>query len=163
MRQLYLGFGSNTDREYYLAKGLAALAQRFRLIQVSPVYESDAVGFDGDAFYNFCVQIECQHTVSELKSILKEIEDRCGRDRSAPKYSARTLDIDILYIEDLVGEVDGVRLPRDEVTKNAFVLKPLVDIAPDLIDPRDQQTFSSKWDEYDQQAQPSRDSIFGAV
>ena len=154
MRRVYLGFGSNTQREYYLAKGLELLQEKVGLVTVSPVYRSASVGFDGEAFFNFCVGVNTSKRVKDLKAILKEIEDRCGRDRNAPKFSGRTLDIDILYVEGEVGEVDGVELPRQEVSLNAFVLKPLVDIAPDLKDPRDGSYFRDQWSVYDKAKQP---------
>ncbi|RMA80134.1 2-amino-4-hydroxy-6-hydroxymethyldihydropteridine diphosphokinase [Umboniibacter marinipuniceus] len=154
MRVVYLGFGSNTQREFFLAKGLRLLQEQVELVSVSPVYRSDSVGFNGAAFFNFCVSINTSKSVSHLKAILKRIEDICGRDRKAPKYSGRTLDIDILYVEGEVGEVDGVQLPRQEVSLNAFVLKPLVDIAPQLMDPRDGSYFRDQWSDYDKTRQP---------
>jgi 2-amino-4-hydroxy-6-hydroxymethyldihydropteridine diphosphokinase len=153
MRTVYLGFGSNTQREYFLAKGLMLLQEQLGLVTVSPVYRSASVGFDGEAFFNFCVGVSTSKSVKDLKAILKKIEDTCGRDRSAPKFSGRTLDIDILYVEGEVGEVDGVQLPRQEVSLNAFVLKPLVDIAPTLKDPRDGSYFRDQWAAYDKTKQ----------
>ncbi|WP_298635633.1 2-amino-4-hydroxy-6-hydroxymethyldihydropteridine diphosphokinase [uncultured Umboniibacter sp.] len=154
MRTVYLGFGSNTQREYFLAKGLVLLREQVGVVTVSPVYRSASVGFEGEAFFNFCVSVNTSKRVKDLKAILKKIEDTCGRDRSAPKFSGRTLDIDILYVEGEVGEVDGVQLPRQEVSLNAFVLKPLIDIAPDLKDPRDGSYFRDQWSVYDKAKQP---------
>jgi 2-amino-4-hydroxy-6-hydroxymethyldihydropteridine diphosphokinase len=131
----FLGFGSNLNRERNLATGLQALGERLSIVRVSPVYQSSALGFDGAPFFNFCVEVVLDREIAELKKLLKEIEDHCGRDRSAPKYSSRTLDIDILWVGECFGVFDGVPLPRQEVFDNSFVLKPLVDIAPELSHP----------------------------
>ena len=131
----FLGFGSNLNREENLSTGLQVLAERLTVVSVSPVYQSSALGFDGAPFFNFCVEVVLDREIAGLKTLLKEIEDSCGRDRSAPKFSSRTLDIDILWVGDCFGVFDGVPLPRQEVFDNSFVLKPLVDIAPELSHP----------------------------
>ncbi len=141
----YLGFGSNTRREFYLDEGLGALASKYTIIAISPVYQSPALGFDGDDFYNLCVKIELDTTIDELNKFLKSVEDANGRERNLGKYSFRTLDIDILLVDALVGLHDSVQLPRSEIVRNDFVLKPLVDIAPDLNDPVDGVRYAQKW------------------
>jgi len=147
MTQCFLGFGSNTNRESFLRTGLAKLHQSYTIKQVSPVYRSPALGFDGADFYNFCVEIEADTTLAQLNERLKEIEDSCGRDRTSGRYSLRTLDIDILLFGDRVGEHYGIVLPRPEIVRNSFVLKPLIDIAPNLNDPADGASYQSKWEE----------------
>lgn len=129
-RRVYLSLGSNIDREKNILACLDALADHFGELIISPVYESDAVGFAGDSFYNLAVGIDSALSVGELAVIMRDIETANKRSRAGPKFGPRTLDIDILTCGDLSGMVDGVALPRDEVTKNAFVLLPLVDIAP---------------------------------
>lgn len=133
--RVYLSLGSNIDREHNIRSGLTALAATFGELMVSPVYESEAVGFSGDAFYNLVVGVDTDLTVGELAAVLRQIEKDHGRVRGEKKFSSRTLDIDILTYNDLTGEIDGVQLPRDEILKHAFVLRPLVDLAPDAIHP----------------------------
>ena len=128
MPRVYLGVGSNIDRENNIRGALRALEERYGDIMVSPVYESAAVGFDGSPFYNLVVAIDTDKTVGMLAAELRAIEEAWGRDRRSPKFSSRTLDIDILTWGNACGEVDGVSLPRDEVLKYAFVLKPLADL-----------------------------------
>ncbi|RLT94218.1 2-amino-4-hydroxy-6-hydroxymethyldihydropteridine diphosphokinase [Ketobacter sp.] len=153
MARVYLSLGSNIDRERYIRAGLAALEAAFGGLTVSPVYESEAVGFDGDPFYNLVVGIETHLGVGALQRVIKAIEDDHGRIRSGPKFSPRTLDIDILTYDDWVGEVEGVVLPRDEVLKNAFVLLPLADVAGEELHPQVQRTYADLWAEYDKSRQ----------
>lgn len=128
-RRVYLSLGSNIEREKHILACLDALAEHFGQLTISPVYESESVGFEGDNFYNLVVGIDSALSVGELAVIMRDIETANKRSRAGPKFGPRTLDIDILTCGELSGRVDGVALPRDEVTENAFVLLPLVDIA----------------------------------
>jgi len=130
-RRVYLSLGSNIEREKNILACLDALAEHFGELIISPVYESESVGFAGDSFYNLVVGLDSTLSVAELAVIMHDIEAANKRSRAGPKFGPRTLDIDILTCGELTGRVDGVELPRDEVTENAFVLLPLVDIAPD--------------------------------
>lgn len=153
MAQVFLSLGSNIDRERHIRAALDALVQYFGELQVSRVFESEAVGFAGDNFYNLVVGMRTDLPVGQLALRLREIEDANGRVRSGPKFSARTLDIDILTYDDLVGEIDGVKLPRGEVKKNAFVLQPLAELAPQQLHPETGQSFAQMWAEYDKDKQ----------
>ncbi|WP_160151491.1 2-amino-4-hydroxy-6-hydroxymethyldihydropteridine diphosphokinase [Microbulbifer sp. ALW1] len=153
MATVYLSLGSNIDREKNLSAGLDALVEAFGDLRMSQVYESEAVGFDGDNFYNLVAAIDTELSVGELALRLRHIEDDNGRLRSGPKFSARTLDIDILTYDELTGEVDGVKLPRGEILKNAFVLLPISELAPDILHPVADKTYLQLWDEYDQDSQ----------
>lgn len=148
MPQVYLGLGSNQKREYFITAALDALAEAFGNLEVSPVYECESVGFKGNPFFNLVVQLETTLSVGELSRCLKIIENNHGRDRNASKYSPRTLDVDILLYGDYVGVFDGVHLPRGEITENAFVLRPLADLAPDALHPSLQQSYAELWRDY---------------
>ena len=139
--QVYLSLGSNIDRTHNIRSGLDALEAAFGELEISPVYESEAVGFDGDAFYNLVVGIRTSMSVAELTACLKKMEKDHGRVRGEKKFASRTLDIDILTYGELTGDVDGVQLPRDEILKHAFVLKPLVDLAPDGVHPETGEAY----------------------
>jgi len=145
---VYISIGSNIDRERYMRASLDALAGWFGEIEVSPVYESEAVGFDGSPFLNLVVGIKTHLSVGELSKHFKQLEAENGRRRDAPKFSARTLDLDILTYGEAVGRMDGVELPRGEILRNAFVLRPLADIAPNVKHPVCRKRYFELWQAY---------------
>lgn len=153
MAQVFLSLGSNIDRAKHIRAGLDALAQAFGDLNVSTVFESEAVGFEGENFYNLVVGMHTDLPVGQLASRLREIEDANGRVRGGAKFSARTLDIDILTYDDLAGEFDGVKLPRGEIVKNAFVLQPLAELVPARRHPLTGETFAEMWEHYDKDKQ----------
>lgn len=154
---VYLGLGSNIEREANIKKCLNALADRYGELCISSVFESESVGFRGDPFYNLVVSMRTTQVISELSSALRQIEYDQGRDRQGVKFSARTLDIDILLFNNLCGEFDGIQLPRPEITENAYVLWPLAEIAGELMLPGTQSRIAELWRDFDklkQQLQP---------
>ena len=115
MALIYLSLGSNIERRLNIGAALDALAENFGELVISSVYESEAVGFEGDSFYNLVVGINSDVAVGDISKTLKQIEDTNGRDRSGPKFGPRNLDIDILTVDGVAGQIDGIALPRDEV------------------------------------------------
>lgn len=153
--QVYLSLGSNINRQHNIHAALDALANQFGALQISSVYESKSVGFNGSNFFNLVVGITPNLSIPALSDALKKIEDDNGRSRQGPKFSPRTLDIDILTYGDFVG-IDGdsgIVLPRAEITQNAFVLLPLTEIAPEQKHPQLQQTYAKLWQVYDKKSQ----------
>ncbi|PIE40954.1 MAG: 2-amino-4-hydroxy-6-hydroxymethyldihydropteridine diphosphokinase [Gammaproteobacteria bacterium] len=149
MVRVYLSLGSNIERETHIRNALQALSGLYGQLVLSNVYESEAVGFVGDNFYNLVVGFDTDLPVGELQAQIKQIEDDNGRLRDGPKFSARTLDIDILTYGDFVGVDSGVQLPRDEITKNAFVLLPLSEIAGSELHPQLGESYQDLWAAYD--------------
>ena len=96
MARIYIGVGSNIERERYLRAGVQAMGQVFRQLRCSAVYESRAVGFDGDDFYNLVVEADTDLPLEEVMGLLKGIELAHGRAADARKFSSRTLDLDLL-------------------------------------------------------------------
>jgi 2-amino-4-hydroxy-6-hydroxymethyldihydropteridine diphosphokinase len=153
MTAIYLSLGSNVDRHNNITAALDALANLFGELQISSVYESKSVGFDGSNFFNLVVGADTTLSITELSETLKRVEDDNGRKRNGSKFSPRTLDIDILTYGDFVGIENGIELPRAEITKNAFVLLPLAEIASTVLHPKLQKTYRDIWQEYDQASQ----------
>jgi 2-amino-4-hydroxy-6-hydroxymethyldihydropteridine diphosphokinase len=153
MACVYLGVGSNINREHYIQLALDILAQAFGALTVSSVYRSQAIGFEGDDFYNLVVLIETDQSVAELFKFLRDVEFCHGRPVDATKNSGRTIDLDILSYDDWVGDFEGVQLPRAEILYNAFVLRPLAEIAPQVKHPVDGRTYSELWQNFDKQTQ----------
>ena len=149
MATIYISLGSNINREENTRAGIAALKQAFGDLTLSAVYESEAVGFDGDAFYNMVIACDVSTSVHDTNQILRDIEDANGRDRSGPKFSSRTLDLDLLLYDDLILDENGLKLPRGEILKNAFVLWPLAEIAPQLIHPEVDASYAELWAAFD--------------
>lgn len=158
MGRAYLSLGSNVDAEAHLRAAVVALRARFGALQVSRAYRFPAVGFAGGDFLNAAAAIDSDLDPFALNDWLHALEDAHGRDRSGPRYGDRTLDIDIVFYDDLVLEGPGhLRLPRDEL-RHAFVLKPLAEIAPDFVDPGSGRPLQALWD-----AHPDHDIDFAAV
>jgi 2-amino-4-hydroxy-6-hydroxymethyldihydropteridine diphosphokinase len=148
MARVYISIGSNIEREKHVLSALDALNEWFGDLALSPVYESEAVGFVGEPFLNLVVGVDTGLSVGELSVRFKQLEADNGRRRDVPKFSGRTLDLDILTCDDQVGQVDGVELPRAEILDNAFVLKPLADIAPEVCHPVCHRTYEQLWQSY---------------
>ena len=154
MTQVYFGLGSNVDPEPYLLLGVNELRRRFGELQLSKVYRSAAVGFEGDDFLNLVVGCDSELTPAELVDEIEAIHVLAGRERTKEKFNARTLDIDLLLVGDLVTSGPPTRLPRKDVLECAFVLKPLVDINPGLIHPQTGRPLQQHWDGFDKDSQP---------
>lgn len=149
MAIIYISLGSNINREENTRAGIKALEHAFGELVLSSVYESESVGFTGDAFYNMVISCKVDKPVHEANQILRDIEDANGRDRSGPKFSSRTLDLDLLLYDDLQLDENGLKLPRGEILKNAFVLWPLAEIAPDLVHPETNMSYGQMWSMFD--------------
>lgn len=147
MSRAYLSLGSNLEPEKHLRAALAELRVQFGAIRVSPTYRCKAIGFDGPDFLNLAVAIDTDLDPVALNDWLHALEDRHGRRRDVPRFSSRTLDIDIVLYDDLVMQGEGhLELPRPEL-KHAFVLKPLADIAPEVVHPLSHKTMAQLWAE----------------
>lgn len=143
MISVLLGLGSNVEREKHLVAALDELAGIFTDMRCSAVFESLAVGYKGDNFYNLVVAGLTSLPVLELDRRLKLIEADNGR--YAPDRRGLPLDIDILVYGDQVGSFGGLVLPRPEILKNAFVLWPLALLVPQLEHPLAKMNFADLW------------------
>lgn len=153
MINVFLGLGSNVDRERSMRAGLEALKLLDSNIIVSQMYESDAVGFEGAPFYNCVAQLHTELSLADLIKALKIIESANGRDRTILITDGKGLDIDVLTYGDLVGCFDHIELPRSDITCYAHVLLPLSEIAPDVCLPGSQQNYQHLWQNFDKNGQ----------
>lgn len=153
MAVIYISVGSNINADYHVCAGINALKTLYGDITTSTIYESDSVGFDGDNFYNLVVKASVDDSVETVVINLRLIEDKYNRDRSGPKFSSRTLDLDLLLYDDIVLNEPHLELPRGEITTNAFVLLPLFELAADLIHPIEKKSIRQLWQEYDKDSQ----------
>ena len=135
LHRIFVGIGSNIDRDKNIKSCMAILKNIYGDLSISPVYESQSMGFDGPNFYNLVSSFETNESVYDLKNNLNKIENKHGRNFNETKFSSRTLDIDILYYDNLILSDDKVQIPRKEICEYDFVLKPLIDLAPHFIHP----------------------------
>jgi len=153
MAQVYLSLGSNIEREKNLRLAMVALSEKFGALQVSSVYESESVGFVGNNFFNLAVGLKTQLSLSQLLTVLHKIEGVNNRGENDPKCRNRTIDIDVLTYGQLIGEAGGISLPRAEISKNAFVLRPMADIACDIVHPFYKCSYGEMWSNYKNDSQ----------
>jgi 2-amino-4-hydroxy-6-hydroxymethyldihydropteridine diphosphokinase len=146
MSTAWLGLGSNINAETHIRAGISALKETFGDVSLSPAYASTAVGFEGADFINLVARVETDMQPLELRQFLRDLEDRYGRKRDAPKFSDRSLDIDILLYDDLVLLSPVLEIPRAEILKFAHVLKPLADLDPGLVHPSELRSLNDIWE-----------------
>jgi 2-amino-4-hydroxy-6-hydroxymethyldihydropteridine diphosphokinase len=156
MARVFLGVGSNIDRERCIAAGLDALQALFQQLALSPVYDSPAIGFEGQPFLNLVVGVQTPLPLLDMAPQLRHIEVEFGRPANATRFSPRHLDIDILTYDDVVGTFGGVMLPRDEILDRAFVLRPLAELSPDSLHPVLKRSYRALWAAFDCADQPLR-------
>lgn len=143
LRRAYVSIGSNVDRARYVRIAADELRAAFGAVTFSPVYETGAVGFDGQPFYNLAAGFDTRLPPADLVQRLKAMEARHGRSHGAARFADRTLDLDLLLLGDCVQERPP--LPRGDILRHAFVLRPLADIAPDLPHPVVGRSIGELW------------------
>jgi len=151
MTRVYVSIGSNIEPARHVRLAIDAMRDVFADIQLSPVYETEPVGFKGDNFYNLVAGFDTELPVEQVLDQLHAIEDKFGRMREGERFVARTIDLDLLLFGDLTGEVHGTQLPRDEIERYAFVLRPLYDLVPELVHPLSGKSIASLWQAFPRQ------------
>jgi len=143
--KIYLGIGSNIEPRKNISAGLESLERLFSKLEISPTYLAPPFGFEGDDFHNLVVSAETDLSIEEVVKVLRQIEFDHGRPEQAEKFSSRSLDIDLLLYGNYVGKVGGYKIPRSDIDKFDFVLRPLQDIAADELHPVSGKSYAELW------------------
>ena len=122
--QYFLSLGSNINAEANIIFAIEQLNKILINTKFSSIHKTKAEGFEGDDFLNLVVAGESDLSFDDLNEKLKDIENESGRKRDVPKFSARTLDIDIV----LQIDEDEILYESDEIEKYSFVSEPLKEI-----------------------------------
>lgn len=154
MTAVLVAAGSNVAPIENLRRALDVLRRHFAPLQLSRAYANAAVGFAGDDFVNLVVRFETDLSVHEVIARLQEAERACGRERDAPKWAPRSMDLDILLFGDRVCAEPGLTLPRPDLLRRPYMLGPAAEIAPDTVHPTERRTLGELWREM-QQSEPA--------
>lgn len=154
MARVYVAAGSNIEPMRHLERAAGELRHEFPGVRFSPWYRNRAAGFEGEDFVNGVAEIETTLPVDELLVCLHRIEELCGRPRAAPRWAPRTMDLDILLYDELICDEPGLKLPRPDLLKRAYMLGPLADLAPQLMHPTEKRTIGELWQRFDRAAHP---------
>lgn len=144
-QQVYISLGSNKgDRFKNLQNAIDQIHLKVGNIKIiSKVYNSPAFGFESDDFYNACILVETAMRPNKLMKELLTIEKSLGRIRDRKKgYQERTIDLDIILIDDQIVDLKTLQVPHPEMEKRKFVLRPLNNIAPHVVHPKLELTIT---------------------
>ncbi len=149
--QVFISIGSNIDPKMHFRQCLAELRTQFGSLQCSTVYRTAAVGFIGADFLNAVVGFETCLSAPAIIEQLRSLETQHGRVRTAEKFSPRPLDLDLLLYGE--GWIDPqLYLPHPDILRYAFVLKPLAEIAGEVIHPQQRVSIATLWQRFEQDA-----------
>ena len=154
MATVFLGLGSNVEPHRNLRLAISELQRRYGPLEISRVYENTAVGFQGSNFLNLVLRLDTDESPADMHSQIESIHDMAGRERSKAKFISRPLDIDLLLYDDLVLDEQPITLPRGDILEYSFVLRPLQELAPDLVHPVTGLTMTEHWRQFDQKNHP---------
>jgi 2-amino-4-hydroxy-6-hydroxymethyldihydropteridine diphosphokinase len=149
---VFVAAGSNVEPEKNLARAVAQIASEFPGARFSSWYRNRAVGFDGADFINLVAGFDTELPVREVVRRLHAIEAACGRERHAPRWAPRSMDLDVLLYGDLECEEPGLKLPRPDLLKRAYMLGPLAQLAPEVIHPTARVSIGELWRRFDREA-----------
>lgn len=148
--------GSNVEPVANLRRALDVLARHHPRLRCSRAYRNAAVGFEGEDFVNLVLRFETRDELGTVIGHLHEAEAACARERNAPKWAPRSMDLDILLYGDLVHEEPGLVLPRPDLVRRSYMLGPAAELAPDFVHPVLGLTLGELWRRFDRAAHPMR-------
>lgn len=152
--RVYLGLGSNVSPEENLSLGVRELRWHYGPLDLSLVYRSRAVGFAGDDFLNMVVGLDTAESIADIREQIERIHGLAGRERGAGRFTSRPLDIDMLLYDDEIVRGPRYTLPRPDILRYGFVLRPLAELAPNLVHPETGRTMCEHWREFAPASQP---------
>jgi 2-amino-4-hydroxy-6-hydroxymethyldihydropteridine diphosphokinase len=152
MPDVFVAAGSNIEPARNLRLAIDALEKTYGPLRVSPAYRNRAVGFEGEDFINLVVGFATGDAITEVRRNLQRIETQCGRPPAAAKWAPRSMDLDILLYDQLISAEPGLVVPRPDLVRRAYMLKPLFDIAPDVEHPALHRTIRQLWEAFDREA-----------
>ena len=137
MSKVYFSIGSNKgNRSQLINEAIDKIDIYIGRVELkSSIYQTQSWGFESNNFYNICLLIESSLSVESIFNKILKIEKDMGRLKSGNKYSDRCIDIDILFVEDIIVNNKNLIIPHPRLHLRNFVLTPMLDIAPDLIHP----------------------------
>lgn len=153
MYRVYVSIGTNLEREHHVHVAARYLEQTFEDVVFSSVYACQAVGFDGPEFYNLAAGFTALMPLEDVMASLRELELANGRPVDAQKYTSRTLDIDIVWVDGLQGQISlaggkTLMLPRPEWLVQAHMLAPMAELLPALIPAGEHRSLAALWQAY---------------
>ena len=154
MATVFLGIGSNESPEENLRLAIRELGNRYGHLDLSPIYKSASVGFDGPDFLNLVARFESDVSVFSICAEIELIHNLAGRKRGSDKWGSRPLDIDVLLYNDLILDERPVHVPRDDILEYSFVLRPIAELAPSQVHPVTGRTMLEHWQEFDAASHP---------
>lgn len=138
LKTIYIALGSNKGNKLQnLQAAVDAIFVKVGAVnKISKVYQTPAIGFEGDDFFNACIKVETELKPKKLLKALQEIESKLGREsKTIDVYESREIDLDILFYGNEILEEKALVIPHPELQSRRFVLQPLFDIAKDFEHP----------------------------
>jgi 2-amino-4-hydroxy-6-hydroxymethyldihydropteridine diphosphokinase len=146
--RVHVAIGTNIARRKNVTSALDSLTECFGSLVISKVYETRAIGSSGRNFYNLVVGFDCRDSAPRINATLKAIEAQHGRSPENAATHSGILDLDLLTYDSQIIETNELSLPRSEIGRAAYVLRPLVDVTPDSLDPISNMTYAALWDAF---------------
>ncbi len=162
-KNAYIALGSNKGSKFdNLQEALTAIHNQVGTIRsISKIYKTEALGFEGDDFFNACVLVETALKPKKLLKTLLQIEKDLGRERSKKEgYQSRTIDLDIIFYDDEIVGSKSLVIPHPEAHKRQFVLQPLHDIAAKKVHPVLEKAVSSLINDCEDASKPEPQNIW---
>jgi len=159
--QVLVAAGSNIEPVANLRRALDVLARQYPRLQCSRAYRNAAVGFEGEDFVNLVVGFDTGDDVQSVLAHLHEAEAECGRERNAPKWAPRSMDLDVLLFGDRVCDEPGLVLPRPDLVRRAYMLGPAAEVAPETVHPTLGRTLAELWRDFARDGHPMHVVDFG--